>query len=105
SIDPSLPPEVQAAIRQSEATGQPLPPQIDLAPAVPRPSPSAGVNPFVSRRPEDDAAAIAAAQKAVELGALPTELQMRTNAAIEQARGTAMAGADVDRATADRQKL
>lgn len=49
------------------------------------------------RRKEDEAGAVAAAQKAVELGALPAELQMRTNAAIEQARGTAQAGVDVER--------
>lgn len=102
-IDPSLPPEVQEAIRQSEASGQPLPPQLNLAPAIPRPSTSAG-NPFVSRRPEDDAAAIAAAQKAVELGALPTELGMRTNAAIDQAGGVAQVQVGVERAESDRLK-
>lgn len=103
-IDPSLPPEVQEAIRQSEANGQPLPQHIDLAPAVQRPSASAGMNPFVSRRPEDDAAAIAAAQKAVELQALPTELGLRTNAAIDQAGGVAQVQVGVDRAESDRLK-
>lgn len=42
SIDPSLPPEVQAAIRQIEATGQPVPDQITVAkPAAARPAMSA----------------------------------------------------------------
>lgn len=104
-IDPSLPPQVQEVIRQSEASGQPMPPHIDLAPAIPRPSPTAGTNPFVSRRPEDEAAAVAAAQKSVELGALPTELAMRTNAAIQQSQGSASALAGVERDTVSRQKV
>lgn len=93
TIDPSLPPEVQAAIRASEQSGQPLPPNIDLAPVLPRRS--SGANPFQGRRAEDQAAAVAAAQKAVELGALPTELGMRTNAAIQQAQGVGAANNQV----------
>lgn len=102
-VDPSLPPEVQAAIRQAEASGQPLPPQIDLAPAVPRPSPTAGVNPFVGPAPGDVAYAEEAARQAAQLQAMPAALGMQTNAAIEQAGGTT-AASEAAKTTAEAQR-
>lgn len=104
SIDPSLPPEVQAAIRESEATGQPLPPHIDLAPAIPRPSPTAGVNPFVGPTPGEVAYGEEAARQAAQLNALPTRLGLETQAAIDQAGGTALATDAVDQQGAQRQR-
>lgn len=43
--------------------------------------------PLVGRRKEDEAAAVEAARQAVQLGGLPYELGLRTNAAINQAAG------------------
>lgn len=103
TIDPSLPPQVQDAIRQSEQSGQPMPPHIDLAPAIPRPSPTAGVNPFVSRSPEEQAAATTAAQEAAKLQYLPQELGLRTGAAIDQAGGTT-AASEAAKTTAEAQR-
>jgi hypothetical protein len=51
TVDPSLPQPVKDAIAASEASGKPLPPTIDLAPAVPRPSPTAGSGAFVGPTP------------------------------------------------------
>lgn len=47
----------------------------------------AGPSAFVSRRPEDEAAAVAQAKGGVELGLLPAELALRSNAAVNQAVG------------------
>jgi hypothetical protein len=82
-IDPSLPPEVQAQIRQSLSSGQEPPGQMVF-----------GGQPGASglaRTPTsvEKAAAEAAARRQVELSTLPAELGMRTNAAIQQAGGTA----------------
>lgn len=91
TIDPSLPPAVQAAIRQSEATGQPLPPTFDLTPATPRPSPSAGRNPFTGPTPGEVEYDKERAKRAALLETLPTEMRMRTDAAIETAGGSTSA--------------
>lgn len=102
-VDPSLPPEVQRAIHESEASGQPLPPHVDLAPAVPRPSTTAGTNPFVGPAPGEVAYAEEAARRAALLNTLPAELNARTDAAIDQAGGVAAAqtavkvGAEADK--------
>lgn len=85
-IDPSLPPEVQATIRQSLAAGQEPPSQMTFQ------APAAG---GLARTPTsaEKAAAEAAARRQVELASLPVELGMRTNASIQQAAGTAQAQA------------
>ena len=88
SIDPSLPPEVQAAIRQSEASGQPLPAVI-------------GGDPFVGRRPEDEEAAKTAAREQVEIGFLPQRQAIETQGEIDRTRGTEQAKAEVERVVAE----
>ncbi|WP_126946630.1 hypothetical protein [Xanthomonas sp. BRIP62409] len=50
-------------------------------------------NAFVGRAPEEQAAATAAAQRAVELGTLAPELQMRTQDAVQRAGATTAAEA------------
>lgn len=77
AIDPSLPPEVQAQIRESEASGQPVPQQMTFQQSAP----------FVGQSPAERAAAEASARRQVELSTLPAELGMRTQAAVEQAGG------------------
>lgn len=46
-----------------------------------------GADAFIGRRPEDQAAAVTAAQEATKQSFLPNELQMRTDAALRQAQG------------------
>lgn len=86
-IDPTLPPNVQAAARQEAMTGQPMPAQI---PGLVMP-PAANPGLAVSRRPEDEAAATEAAKRQIELTTLPQELGMRTDAAVREAGGVAAA--------------
>lgn len=52
---------------------------------------NASANAFAGRRPEDEAAAVEAAKLGVQQQFLPQELQMRTNAALEQESGKAAA--------------
>lgn len=78
SIDPSLPPEVQESIRAN-------PQQWAQADAVQIPQASAG-NPFVSRAPEEQAAATTAAQQAAELRFLPTRQAIETQGAVDRTR-------------------
>ncbi|MFL9582361.1 lytic transglycosylase domain-containing protein [Stenotrophomonas sp. AB1(2024)] len=54
-------------------------------------SPQASARPGIAtgRRPEDEAAAVEAAKRNVELSVLPTELNLRTNAALNEAKGKA----------------
>ncbi len=68
------------------------------APVYSRPSPTAGRNPFASRTPEEEAAAITAATERTKLALLPTELRMRTDAAIDQAAGIGQASAATEAA-------
>lgn len=58
------------------------------------------------RRPEDEAAAVEAAKRSVELGTLPTELNLRTNAALNEAAGKAQIAtqAEVNAAQATKQR-
>lgn len=88
-IDPSLPAEVQAQIRQSLSAGQEVPSQMVLAG-------SGGGVPLTGRRAEDQAAATEAAKLSVQQGFLPQELSMRTDAAIQQAGGTAQAKGEAE---------
>lgn len=84
-IDPSLPPEVQQQIRQSLSSGQELPTQMAFA-----------GQPLVGRRAEDQAAAVESAKLGVQQQFLPQELGMRTQAAIQQAGGTAQAKGEAE---------
>ncbi|MFK3845286.1 hypothetical protein [Stenotrophomonas sp. NPDC078853] len=88
-IDPSLPAEVQAQIRQSLSAGQEVPSQMVLAG-------SGGGVPLTGRRAEDQAAATEAARLGVQQAYLPQELSMRTDAAIQQAGGTAQAKGEAE---------
>lgn len=84
-IDPNLPPQVQQQIRQSLASGQEPPAQMAFA-----------GQPLVGRRAEDQAAAVEAAKLATQQQFLPQELGMRTQAAIQQAGGTAQAKGEAE---------
>lgn len=92
-IDPSLPAEVQAQIRQAESTGQPIPSQMYYS------------APQVSRTPTsaEKAAAEAAARRRVELSTLPQELGLRTQAAIQQTAGQESARAAAERQSKQQQ--
>lgn len=59
---------------------------------------------FTGRRKEDEAAAIEAAKQGVQLANLPAELQMRTQADIEKARGVEQAKSEQERASNERAK-
>lgn len=63
--------------------------QLPGATATPTQTPPAVSAMGVGRRPEDEAAAVEAAKQRVQLGALPQELQMRTDASLAEARGKA----------------
>lgn len=78
-------PQVYGLIAETNGTVQ-LPNQA-VGTFAPAPIPGLGRG----RRKEDEAAAVAAAQRRVELGALPEELGMRTDAAVEQAGRSATA--------------
>lgn len=93
-IDPSLPPEVRSAIMATPDAAS-----IDLAPTMQRPTVTAAANPFAGRRPEDTAAATERAKLQAQQDYLPQELQMRTQADIEKARGVEQAKAGVERET------
>lgn len=97
-FDSPLPPEVQQSILQNPQAWENG--HVEIPTFTPAPVPGIGRG----RRKEDEAGAVAAAQKSVELQALPTELQLRTQAAIEQAGGSAQAQAGVEQQTANRQK-
>jgi len=84
-IDPSLPPEVQQQIRQSLSSDQELPTQMAFS-----------GQPLVGRRAEDQAAAVESAKLGVQQQFLPQELGMRTQAAIQQAGGTAQAKGEAE---------
>lgn len=58
---------------------------------------AAGTNAFVGRSPEEQAALTEQARTGVQLANLPTELGMRTNAAIQQAAGIEQAKSQVER--------
>src|SRR3546814_12528911 len=95
TIDPSLPPQVQAAIRGNEQAWAQAP---DMG-AMPIPQTRAGASPFIGRRKEDEAGAVAAAEERAKLSMLPTRNAMEaqgagmTTAAQEQARIAAEFGA------------
>ena len=59
-----------------------------------------------SRRPEDEAAAVEAAKRSVELNTLPAELNLRTRAALDEAQGKAdiTTKATVDASEAQRKR-
>jgi len=98
-IDPSLPPEVQAQIRQSLAAGQEPPAQMVFGG-----QPSGG---GLARTPTsaEKVAAEAAARRQVELSTLPAELGMRAQAAIAQAAGTEQAKGRVEQQLEAQQAL
>lgn len=58
------------------------------------PQPAGG---FMGRRKEDEAAAVEAARQRAQMQYLPAQEQIKTQAAIDQARGVAQANADVAR--------
>lgn len=98
-IDPSLPPEVRSAIMATPDAAS-----IDLAPTMQRPTVTAAANPFSGRRPEDTAAATERAKLQAQQDFLPQELQMRTQADIEKARGVEQAKSEQERASNERAK-
>jgi hypothetical protein len=85
-IDPSLPPQVQAAIRAGGGTNLQDGGQLQVAQGMP----------LVGRRKEDEAAATEAARLAVQQQYLPGELAARTQAALAQEAGKAQVGAQAD---------
>lgn len=96
-ILPPRDPQQAAFIRQqAAANGLEVIDEGDHWHLEPRPG-----TPIIGRRKEDEAAATEAAKIGVQLQALPTELGMRTNAAIAQTRGTEQAKVDVGRAAAE----
>ncbi|MEU4134560.1 D-Ala-D-Ala carboxypeptidase family metallohydrolase, partial [Streptomyces wuyuanensis] len=56
-----------------------------------------GPNPFAGRRPEDEAAAVEAAKRRVELQYAPALQQVETQGAIDRAAGTAQVEVDAER--------
>lgn len=90
-IDPSLPQEVQAQIRQSLAAGQEPPGQMVFAGG------SGASGPVRTPTTGEKAAATERAKQEVQLQYLPAELNARTDAAIRQARGTEMAKTEAER--------
>lgn len=85
-IDPSLPPQVQAAIRAGGGTNLQDGGQLQVAQAAP----------LVGRRKEDEAAATEAARLAVQQQYLPSELAARTQAALAQEAGKSQVSAQAD---------
>lgn len=63
---------------------------------VQRPRGAGGANIFAGRRPEDEAAAVEAARLGTQQQFLPQELAMRTQAAIQQAGGSAQAKGEAE---------
>ncbi|WP_329762629.1 hypothetical protein [Stenotrophomonas maltophilia] len=86
-IDPSLPPQVQAAIRAGGGTN------LQDGGQLPIPQGS----PLVGRRKEDEAAAVEAAKRRVELQYAPALQQVETQGAIDRAAGTAQVEAGAER--------
>lgn len=78
SIDPSLPPEVQASIRANPQQWAQAP-EVASSPGMP-----AGGSPFVGRTPEEEAAAVEAARQQVELQNLPRRQAIETDGAIDR---------------------
>ncbi len=87
-IDPSLPPQVQAALRAGAGDNLQDGGQLQM------PQPMG--QPLVGRRAEDQAAAVESAKLGVQQQYLPQELQMRTQAAIQQAGGSAQAKGEAE---------
>lgn len=90
-----IPPSEMAAFQramEADARGEEF--SIQVPPSGPA-TVRTGADPslVVGRRPEDQAAAEAAARRQVELSTLPAELGMRTDAAVREAGGTAAARA------------
>lgn len=85
-IDPSLPPQVQAAIRAGGGTNLQDGGQLQVSQGMP----------LVGRRKEDEAAATEAARLAVQQRFLPDELAARTQAAVQQAGGSAQAKGEAE---------
>lgn len=75
-------------------------PTFTPAPVFQRPSATAGVNPFVSRRPEDEAAATERAKLQAQLDYLPQQQAIETQGAIDRAVGTERGKAQVERESA-----
>src|SRR3546814_9086025 len=88
TIDPSRPPQVQAAIRGNEQAWAQAP---DMG-ALPIPQTRAAASPFIGRRKDDEAGAVAAAEERAKLSMLPTRNAVEaqgaamTTAAPEKAR-------------------
>lgn len=97
-IDPSLPPEVQAQIRQSIAAGQEPPGQMVFSGGAgasgPVRTPTAG----------EKAAATERAKLQAQQDFLPAELSMRTDADIAKSRGIEQAKSEQERASNERAK-
>jgi len=91
-IDPSLPPEVQAQIRQSLAAGQEPPGQMVFSGGP------GGAGPVRTPTAGEKAAATERARLQAQQDFLPTELSMRTDAAIAQTQGQEQAKQGVERA-------
>jgi hypothetical protein len=124
SFGADIPPEFRQAVLSQPQQFAALPDNAaaTLPPVNRSPAQFRGGNPAlgVSRRPEDEAAAVEAAKQGVQLGYLPTQQAIETQgavdrarqlapvenqAAIERARGTAQAGAEVERATAQQKRM
>lgn len=93
-IDPSLPPEVQAQIRQSLATGQEPPGQMVFAGG------SGASGPVRTPTAGEKAAATERAKQEVQLQYLPQQQAIETQGAIERAVGTERGKAQVEREAA-----
>ncbi len=92
AIGNDVPPAMRQLIEQFEAQQRPIPANVQLPEQrvptfTPAPVPGLGRG----RRKEEEAAAVASAQRAIELDTLQPELDMRTQAAIDQAAGIAEA--------------
>lgn len=87
TIDPSLPPEVQQQIRAAEAAGQQVPSNMVLPPRS---------GPVRVPTSAEKAAASEAGRLSVQQQFLPQELAMRTQAAIQQAGGSAQAKGEAE---------
>lgn len=96
-IDPSLPPDVQAAIRAGAADSLQDGGQLTIQNPQRSQVIAGTMAPLTGRRKEDEAAAVEQARLSAQQAYLPAELGMRTQAAIQQAAGSERAKAEVGR--------
>lgn len=115
TIDPSLPPQVQQQIRQAEASGQPVPSQMNIAGPVRTPTAaeieSAKLQtqlqyaPAMGQVAAQTAGASEAARQSAQLQYLPQQEAIKTNAAIQQSAGVTQARGQVEQQLEAQQAL